>query len=81
VRQLHTGARVWAGRGGGDWIRFVPHAQLLGLGFGPDPTAPSFGARRFDCGTGGHSGYFRPGGIALRNLAYIALGDPAGVTR
>jgi Alpha/beta hydrolase len=81
VRQLHTSARVWAGRGGGDWIRYVPHVQLLGLGFGPDPTAPAFGARPFGCGTGGHSGYFRPGGIALRNLAYIALGDPAGVTR
>ena len=32
-------------------------------------------------GTGGHSDYFKPGGIALRNLARIALGDPAGVTR
>jgi hypothetical protein len=81
VRQLDSGARVWAGRGAGDWIRYVPHVRLLGLGFGPDPTAPAFGARRFGCGTGGHSGYFRPGGIALRNLAYIALGDPAGVTR
>ncbi|HEY1344400.1 MAG TPA: alpha/beta hydrolase [Streptosporangiaceae bacterium] len=81
VRQLHTGARVWAGRGGGDWMRYVPHVQLLGLGFGPDPTAPAFGARPFGCGAGGHSGYFRPGGTALRNLAYIALGDPAGVTR
>ena len=81
VRQLHTSARVWAGRGGGDWIRHVPHVQLLGLGFGPDPTAPAFGARPFGCGAGGHSGYFRPGGVALRNLARIALGDPAGVTR
>ena len=81
VRQLHTSARVWAGRGGGDWIRYVPHVQLLGLGFGPDPTSPAFGARPFDCGAGGHSGYFRPGGIALRNLARIALGDTAGVTR
>jgi hypothetical protein len=80
VRQLHTSARVWAGRGGGDWIRYVPHVQLLGLGFGPDPTAPAFGARPFGCGAGGHSGYFRPGGTALRNLARIALGDPAGVT-
>jgi hypothetical protein len=81
VRQLHTSARVWAGRGGGDWIRFAPHVQLLGLGFGQDPTAPAFGARPFGCGTGGHSGYFRPGGMALRNLARIALGDTAGVTR
>jgi hypothetical protein len=59
----------------------VPHTQLLGLGFGPDPAAASFGARLFACGSGGHSDYFRPGGIALRNLASIALGDPAGVTR
>jgi hypothetical protein len=77
---LHTTARVWAGRGIGDWIRFVPHAQFLGLGFGTDPMAASFGARTFATGTGGHSGYFEVGGVALRNLAYIALGDPSRVT-
>ncbi len=81
VRSLHSSARVWAGRGTGDWIRYAPHIRLAGLGFGPDPTAAAFGARRFDCGSGGHSGYFKPGSVALRNLAYIALGDPAGVTR
>jgi hypothetical protein len=77
---LQTTARVWAGRSTGDWIRYVPHVQFLGLGFGPDPTTPAFGARIFDAGSGGHSSYFRPGGIALRNLAYIALGDPGRVT-
>ena len=41
---------------------------------------PAFGARIFDAGDGGHSGYFRPGSISLRNLAYIALGDPGRVT-
>jgi hypothetical protein len=81
ARQLDTSARVWAGRASGDWIRYVPHIQLLGLGFGPDPTAPAFGARPFSCGGAGHSGYLRPGSMSLRNLAYIALGDPAGVTR
>jgi hypothetical protein len=81
ARQLDTRARVWAGRASGDWIRYVPHFQLLGLGFGPDPTAPAFGARPFSCGGTGHSGYLRPGSTSLRNLAYIALGDPAGVTR
>jgi Alpha/beta hydrolase len=81
VRALHTTARVWAGRGTGDWLQHVPHVHFLGLGFGQDPMAPAFGARIFDCGTGGHSGYFKPGGIALRNLARIALGDAAGVTR
>ena len=81
VRALRTTARVWAGRGTGDWIRNVPHIRFLGLGFGQDPMAQAFGARHFDCGSGGHSGYLKPGSIALRNLAYIALGDPAGVTR
>ena len=81
VRALHTTARVWAGRGAGDWIQHVPHVHFLGLGFGQDPMAPAFGARIFDGGSGGHSDYFKPGGIALRNLARIALGDPAGVTR
>jgi hypothetical protein len=81
VRALDSRARVWAGRGTGDWIGYVPHIRLLGLGFGPDPTAPAFGARIFNCGDANHSEYFRPGGIALRNLAYIALGQPAGVTR
>jgi alpha/beta hydrolase family protein len=81
VRALHTTARVWAGREAGDWIQHVPHVHFLGLGFGRDPMAPAFGARIFGCGGGGHSGYFRPGSTALRNLAAIAVGDPAGVTR
>src|SRR5262249_40617452 len=69
VADLHTTARVWAGRGSGDWIRHVPHLHLLGLGFGQDPASPAFGARRFNCGGTGHSGYFKPGGASLRNLA------------
>jgi hypothetical protein len=81
VRALHTTARVWAARGASDWIRHVPHVHFLGLGFGQDPMDPAFGARLFAAGAGGHSGYFAPGSIALRNLAYIALGDPAGVVR
>jgi hypothetical protein len=81
VRSLHTTARVWAGREAGDWIRSVPHIHLLGLGFGTDPTAPSFGARRFDCGSSGHSNYLSPGSSSLRNLTYIALGRSGKVTR
>jgi hypothetical protein len=81
ARSLHSPARVWAGRGTEDWIGDVPHIRLLGLGFGQDPTAPAFGARIFGCGAANHSGYLRPGSVSLRNLAYIALGDPAGVTR
>ena len=78
---LLTRARVWAGRGSGDWIGDVPHVRLLGLGFGADPVSPGFGARVFAAGSGGHSDYFRPGSVSLRNLAWIALGDPAEVTR
>jgi hypothetical protein len=81
VASLHTKARVWAGRESGDFIRFVPHIQLLGLGFGADPMSPGFGARIFATGSGGHSGYLDPGSVSLRNLAWIALGDPAAVTR
>ena len=78
---LHTTARVWAGRGAGDWISHVPHIHFLGLGFGQDPMSPAFGARIFAAGPGGHSSYFKPGGVSLRNLAYIALGDATAVTR
>ena len=81
VASLHTGARVWAGREADDDVKYVPHIQLLGLGFGADPMSPGFGARIFATGDGGHSGYLDPGSVSLRNLTYIALGDPAAVTR
>jgi hypothetical protein len=80
VADLHTGARVWAGRESGDWIGAVPHVRLFGLGFGGDPFSPGFGARHFATGSGGHSDYLRPGSPSLRNLALIALGEPAAVT-
>ena len=78
---LGTRARVWAGRGSGDWIGDVPHVRLFGLGFGADPMSVGFGARVFATGGGGHSDYFLPGSVSLRNLAWIALGGPAAVTR
>jgi Alpha/beta hydrolase len=81
VASLHTHARVWAGRESDDPIRFVPHIQVFGLGFGADPMSPGFGARVFATGSGGHSGYLDPGSVSLRNLTYIALGDAAAVTR
>jgi hypothetical protein len=80
VAALDTKARVWAGRGGDDLIRFVPHVQFLGIGFGADPVSPGFGARVFAAGPGGHSDYLRPDSVSLRNLAEIALGAPAAVT-
>jgi hypothetical protein len=81
VASLDTDARVWAGRESGDPIRFVPHIRLFGLGFGADPMSSGFGARLFATGDSGHSSYLDPGSVSLRNLAYVALGDPAAVTR
>ncbi|GGV06141.1 hypothetical protein GCM10010182_25780 [Actinomadura cremea] len=80
VSGLRTSATVWAGRSTGDWTRFVPHVRVAGLGFGPDPVSPGFGAVRFDAGTGPHSAYLKPGSAALRNLALIALGRDSEVT-
>lgn len=69
--------RVWAGRGSGDWTRWIPHVRVEALGsavgFGPDPLS-AVGTRVFDAGDGGHSAYLAPGTVALRNLASIALG-------
>ena len=81
VASLDTGARVWAGLDSSDPIRLVPNIRLFGLGFGAGPMSPGFGARIFATGDGGHSGYLDPGSVSLRNLAYIALGDAAAVTR
>lgn len=77
---LGTSARVWAGRSRGDWVRYIPHVRFAGLGFGADPVSPGFGALRFDAGSGPHSGYLKPGSLALRNLTLIALGRDAEVT-
>ncbi|MEU6866058.1 alpha/beta hydrolase [Streptomyces sp. NPDC046876] len=72
--ELPTGARVWAGRGDGDWIAGVPHVRLGGIGFGTDPVSPAFGARPFKAGPGGHSDYLKPGTESLESLARIVLG-------
>ncbi|RVX40114.1 alpha/beta hydrolase family protein [Nonomuraea polychroma] len=74
------GPRVWAGLGDNDWIRFIPKTKLGPLGFGTDPMSPGFGARAFEAGAGGHSDYFAPNTLSLRNLALIALGHPGRVT-
>ncbi|MEU7584234.1 alpha/beta hydrolase [Streptomyces sp. NPDC041068] len=82
---LHTAARIWAGRASGDGISRVPHVSIqlpfdITLGLGADPMSPSFGARRFATGTGGHGDYLRPGSTSLHNLARIALGRAEAVT-
>ncbi|MEU8887707.1 alpha/beta hydrolase [Streptomyces sp. NPDC048442] len=75
---LGTRATVWAGRGSADWIADVPHVSLelplFTVGFGEDPTNPSYGARQFDAGDSDHSGYLKPGSVSLRSLARIVDG-------
>ncbi|MEU8693603.1 alpha/beta hydrolase [Streptomyces sp. NPDC048665] len=82
---LHTRARVWAARGGDDWIAHVPHTSVhlfgTAIGFGTDPVSRAFGARVFDAGDAQHSGYFTPGSASLANLARITLGETSEVTR
>ena len=75
---LSSGARIWAARSSGDWTRFVPKLRIAGIGLGHDPVAPSFGALRFDAGSGPHSAYLRPGSRSLRSLTSIALGLAPG---
>ncbi|KIF07574.1 hypothetical protein PL81_01160, partial [Streptomyces sp. RSD-27] len=75
--ELPTRARVWAGRGSGDWIGDVPHVRLGGVGFGTDPVDPAFGARIFAAGAAGHSDYLKPGTASLDSLARIVLGSQA----
>lgn len=83
--ELGTDVPLWAGRGTQDWIADVPHASvnLFGawVGFGGDPTSSDFGAKVLPTGTARHSDYLRPGGLAVRNIALIALGRGAEVSR
>ncbi|NUV71208.1 hypothetical protein G6W57_29270 [Streptomyces sp. CAI-121] len=87
ARSLRTGARVWAGRGGDDWIAHVPHVRVrvpfvATVGFGTDPVAEEFGAEVFDAGDGGHSDYLLRGSRSLTNLARIVAGaEPLGASR
>ncbi|WP_030736021.1 alpha/beta hydrolase [Streptomyces griseus] len=87
VSGLRTGARVWAGRGGEDWIAHVPHLRVrvpfvATVGFGADPVAEGFGAEVFDAGDGGHSDYLLRGSRSLTSLARIVDGaEPLEVSR
>ncbi|MEV5578018.1 alpha/beta hydrolase [Streptomyces parvus] len=87
ARSLRTGAQVWAGRGGDDWIAGVPHVRVrvpfvATVGFGTDPVAEEFGAEVFNAGDGGHSDYLLRGSRSLTNLARIVAGaEPLGASR
>ncbi|WNI24951.1 alpha/beta hydrolase [Streptomyces sp. ITFR-16] len=75
VGALHTRARVWAAKDPDDWIGRVPHVEIAGLGHGPDPASPEFGARRVPADDAhGHTGYFAPGTESLHAFARIAEG-------
>ncbi|MEU9618117.1 alpha/beta hydrolase [Streptomyces sp. NPDC088846] len=76
VADLHTTARVWAAKDTTDWIDNVPNLEVAGIGHGPDPTGPGFGARRVPAHDAhGHTGYFAPGTDSLRAFASIARGE------
>ncbi|WP_174720259.1 alpha/beta hydrolase [Streptomyces spongiicola] len=73
---LGTDARVWAMRDADDWIKDVPYLKVGGLGHGPDPMTPGFGARVLSAaGAVGHTGYFEPGTESLSNFAEIGVGS------
>ncbi|MEI7033665.1 alpha/beta hydrolase [Streptomyces pratensis] len=76
VGALRTEARVWAAKAATDWIDHVPSVRFAGLGHGPDPSDPVFGARPVPADDArGHTGYFVPGTDSLRALAAIARGS------
>ncbi|MEU0274765.1 alpha/beta hydrolase [Streptomyces sp. NPDC006307] len=73
VADLRTTARVWAAKDPSDWIDDVPNVQVAGVGHGPDPADPAFGARAVPTADAhGHTGYFAPGTRSLRAFAAIA---------
>jgi hypothetical protein len=79
VADLHTSARVWAGRAAQDWIRFVPHVRVGDLGHGADPAAPGFGALPLPVeGVPAHEGYLLPGSPTLAAIAAVVRGEAAG---
>lgn len=75
VAALRTGAHVWAAESPHDWITHVPHTEFLGLGHGPDPTSPGFGATVLPAtDVPAHDAYFTPGTSTLTAFGAIAEG-------
>jgi pimeloyl-ACP methyl ester carboxylesterase len=75
-RDLHTHARVWAGRSPSDWTRWIPSLRIFGLGHGRKPTDPAFGARPLDVvDADGHDGYYMPATRSLANIAHVVAGE------
>jgi Alpha/beta hydrolase len=66
---------VWAGLNPGDPIRWVDNISVLGIGHGPQPAHPPFGARRFRTdGASGHAYYVRDS-ESLYNMVRIVVGE------
>ncbi|GGK37861.1 hypothetical protein GCM10010124_33330 [Pilimelia terevasa] len=77
VADLRTPARVWAATADRDWIRRVPGVRVGGLGHGPQPHTPGFGARRLPTsGVTGHDGYLVPGTDLVAALAAVVAAPP-----
>ncbi len=88
VSELHVAdGNVWVGAA--EWDP-VPASGV----FGSQPSSRAFGAHLFSVAAGrdsltgapltgavAHNDYFAPGGMSLRNLALIAIGEDAAVTR
>ncbi|MFF4643402.1 alpha/beta hydrolase [Streptomyces sp. NPDC001389] len=69
-------ARVWAARGPSGWIADVPNLEVAGIGHGPAPASPAFGARRVPSSdVVGHTGYFAPGTRSPAAFAAITKGE------
>ncbi|AOS64400.1 alpha/beta hydrolase [Actinoalloteichus hymeniacidonis] len=79
VDELHTRARVWAGRADEDWITHIPGWRIGDLGHGPDPTAADFGARILPTeDVTAHDDYFAPGTDSLAAVAEVVVGSHIG---
>jgi hypothetical protein len=69
------GVELFAAGGDSDLIGLTQAMRPLGIGFGPDPASPDFGAQIIACDPGtGHSDYLLPGNASLAGVAAAVLG-------
>jgi Alpha/beta hydrolase len=82
---LETEAQIWAAKSSGDWIGMVPNGSLsvfeTTIGFGPDPTDPTFGSSTLSAGDGGHGDYLMGDTPLVDDFALIAWGRGGEVAR
>lgn len=63
-------ARVYAGRGSGDWAIGMAGDTI----YGPDPTDPSFGAQYLPAGSTDHSHCWAPNSTSWQSIGEVAAG-------